>query len=539
MSLPVEDSQTSLLHVGFLADGLFGKTDRYRLFREKILPALRGAREKFAELYCVTSGRPAIEPVIMAGTTLLQFMEKAPDRKAVNELRLNIGWKYALDLTLDYAGFDPSSLVYFRRRLVNSGSERLLFDTILHELQKAGLVRKKRKERIDSTHIVGNVARLSRLEMVRETLRLFMKEITKQNGIDVPENWEELEERYVDTDIDYHRLTKVTISKKTKQAGNDMQRIVSWLSNQPQWVRDLEESTLLERVYHEQYEEREGKGPTFRKKEGSGTVKNPHDPEVQWATKDKDLRKQWEGYKLQVIETVGEKTTEPGEPTGGVITEMTTTPALVSDVEGMEEALAAQREHGVGVAEELHADAGYVTDDTLAEAKEEGRELIGPARPAPTKGVLPVEQFEVDMKKKEAVCPQGKTSTRYRVTTESRTGRESHQFEWGEHCDGCPLQSQCTKSKTGRRRLTVGRHHEELQARRREMEDEAYRALLRKRNGIEGTISEGVRAYGMRRTRYRGLAKTRLANYTIGAACNVNRWLRRIAWEMEVIPQGV
>jgi hypothetical protein len=37
----------------------------------------------------------------------------------------------------------------------------------------------------------------------------------------------------------------------------------------------------------------------------------------------------------------------------------------------------------------------------------------------------------------------------------------------------------------------------------------------------------------MRRARYRGLAKTKLQNYFIGAACNVKRWLRRIAWEMQ------
>ena len=63
------------------------------------------------------------------------------------------------------------------------------------------------------------------------------------------------------------------------------------------------------------------------------------------------------------------------------------------------------------------------------------------------------------------------------------------------------------------------------------METEAYQRLMRRRNGIEGTISELVRL-GMRRTRYRSLAKTRLANYFLGAACNVNRWLRLVAYRM-------
>ena len=38
--------------------------------------------------------------------------------------------------------------------------------------------------------------------------------------------------------------------------------------------------------------------------------------------------------------------------------------------------------------------------------------------------------------------------------------------------------------------------------------------------------------HGLRRARYRGLAKVRLQNYLIGGACNLNRWLRRLAWGM-------
>jgi transposase len=56
---------------------------------------------------------------------------------------------------------------------------------------------------------------------------------------------------------------------------------------------------------------------------------------------------------------------------------------------------------------------------------------------------------------------------------------------------------------------------------------------MRHRNAIEGTQSELVRAHGLRHARYRGLAKAQLQNYFIGAACNVKRWLRRLAWETE------
>jgi len=49
-----------------------------------------------------------------------------------------------------------------------------------------------------------------------------------------------------------------------------------------------------------------------------------------------------------------------------------------------------------------------------------------------------------------------------------------------------------------------------------------------KRAGIEGTISQGVRAFGLRRSRYIGQAKTHLQHVLTAAAINfvrVDRWL--------------
>ena len=43
------------------------------------------------------------------------------------------------------------------------------------------------------------------------------------------------------------------------------------------------------------------------------------------------------------------------------------------------------------------------------------------------------------------------------------------------------------------------------------------------RAGVEGTLSQGVRAFGLRRTRYRGLEKTHLQHVAIAAAINIDR----------------
>ena len=74
-------------------------------------------------------------------------------------------------------------------------------------------------------------------------------------------------------------------------------------------------------------------------------------------------------------------------------------------------------------------------------------------------------------------------------------------------------------------------HHDLLQARRREMQTPAFQEQMHRRNAIEGTISEFARNGG-RRTRYRGLAKTALANYFHGAAINAKRWIRLLQYRM-------
>ena len=56
--------------------------------------------------------------------------------------------------------------------------------------------------------------------------------------------------------------------------------------------------------------------------------------------------------------------------------------------------------------------------------------------------------------------------------------------------------------------------------------DEGQRQYGR-RAGIEGTLSQGGRAFGLRRTRYRGLPKTHVQHVAIAAAINIDRI---VAW---------
>jgi transposase len=75
--------------------------------------------------------------------------------------------------------------------------------------------------------------------------------------------------------------------------------------------------------------------------------------------------------------------------------------------------------------------------------------------------------------------------------------------------------------------VRVKPHHEALQQARARQKDTAFWKKYQARSGIEGTISQGVRAFGMRRSRYRGMEKTHLQHLIIATAINV---VRLLAW---------
>ena len=535
MSLPVEGKQRSLFDVPVLAAELFqNAADRYRILRENVLPALWARRGQLAELYCEDNGRPAIEPVLALGVTLLQFMEKAPDAKAADSVRLHLGWKYALDVEIGYKGFHPTSLVKFRNRLIEGGTERIGFDALLDGLRKAGLVKKRSKQRLDSTHVLGAVARMSRLEMVRETIRLFLVAVARQGLAFTIPQWSELEERYIDCEIQWHRADVNALKRGSQQAGADAVELVMWARQQPAGIRDSDKALLLERVFLEQYDLCE-EDPHQVRKQPSGCVVNPHDPDVQWAAKDLAAKKQWEGFKAQVAETVDQngETNPKGEPTEQFLTEVTTTEAIASDLDGHKRVEQNQQDNGQEVAPEVIVDAAYVTAETLAEAQQQGRTLIGPARPTRgPKGCFGADEFDVDLAARKAVCPAGHESRQCSRLENQATGKVDYRFEWAGLCDDCKLQKQCTNSRNGRRMLVVGEHHQHLQQRRREMQTDEFKKRMQQRNAIEGTISEFTRLGG-RRTRYRGLAKTTLGNYFLGAAMNARRWIHLLQWQAE------
>src|SRR6185436_1434224 len=128
------------------------------------------ADEDFADLFSHT-GQPAEAPVRVALVTILQFAEGLSDRQAADAVRTRIDWKYLLCLKLDDKGFHHSLLSEFRTRLLTGNVEQRLLDKLLEICRAQHLVKERGQQRTDSTHVLGAIRAMNRLECVGETLR--------------------------------------------------------------------------------------------------------------------------------------------------------------------------------------------------------------------------------------------------------------------------------------------------------------------------------------------------------------------------------
>jgi IS5 family transposase len=603
MSLPSFSTQSELFSIAGLSTHLFAETDRYRLFAKLVYPSLARARGELEKLYCAENGRAALEPVLMLGVSILQDLDGVPDRQAVEMLRYHAGWNFALNRQLGDAVFHPTSLVNFRNRLEEHQQSALGFKTIWQALEEAGLVSRQSRQRLDSTQMFGRVAKMSRLDCVRESVRLALQELEQAVGAQGrPVFWLGLWERYVESQVDY-RAGAETLSRKLVEAGTDAWQLLEWLrkAEAAEWAKG-EKVQLLRRVFGEQFEvvagqaaplEKEktavvaGEAPMAVPKEpaavvepatrsaglgslpvqgsasapevnngqlelsapvapapqiqpkgkgqlSSDRVQNPHEPDATYGVKGEgEKKKEHVGYKIQVGETVSEAVLAPGEPTRNFIAGIVTHAAYQSDELGSKLMDQEQAQMGMEKPPVKYVDGAYVSAEELVKAQAEGREIIGPAQPAPRKnGRFSAEDFQVRVEERRAVCPAGKESTQCSRLEEESTGKVSFRFEWSTHCHDCPLRSQCLGEGQRHRTLVVGEHHSALQARRQEQKTQPFQERMKHRNAIEGTQSELVRGHGLRRARYRGLGKVKLQNYFIAAACNVKRWIRREVWKL-------
>ena len=535
------DPQTSLLATShFLPDDKRERLERDwpGQFRDRALPLID--EDAFRDLYHASNGRPNKPIQTIIGVLLLKEMHDHTDAEALFNLDFNLAWHVALELEPEKAHLCQKTLHNFRAKLMQNDRARLLFEDMTGKMIRALGIDTDR-QRLDSTHITSNVARLTRLGLFCETARVFLKELrkkAKKNFDAVPEG---LRRRYLrddGADSSYDDARSSDGRRRIAVCARDVWRLVDRFKGDEK-IEAFGSYDLVKRLLDEQCEiaekpqsaaegDADANEPPVpvalkaAKDVKSDSLQTPHDPSLTYSGR------KGKGEEIQIAETCGNR----GLPE--MITYAEQTRSCDSDDGATVPALddLARREIAP---KEMLADTAYGSTANAIACEEKGTELVapvaGPKVEEPEAGKITKADFDVDPKAgKKTKCPAGHEATGEKRDPETRKVRAT--FD-ADTCAACPMQASCpAKLKSDGTRVLKTTVHGVVLAKRRKYErTKEFRERYAERAGIEATNSELKRAHGLGRPRIRGLLRVRLAVYLKVLACNVKRMVKHLAGE--------
>jgi transposase len=482
--------------------------------------------KQFAALF-PRRGQPAQAPGRLALAIVLQFTEGFSDRHAADAVRGRIDWKYALGLELADPGFDHTVLSEFRSRLIEGKLELILLDVFLERVQELGLLKQRGKQRTDSTHVLAAVRTMNRLERIGETLRAALNSL----AVAAPEWLTTIADsgwfkRY-GSRIENFNLPKTEVARVQLAAvmGADGKRLLQAIDGFADRDRlmALPEVSMLKRVWEEQLVADNGQLRLREVKEmppPATLITSPYDGEARFSTK---RGESWVGYKVHFTESCDSDAPR-------LITNVETTPATTPDDNMIE--VVHRSLDGRNLLPSMHlVDKGYTDAKVLVNSRREhGVEIVGPVAQDPSwqtreKTGFDKSTFAVDWERKVVTCPAGKQSISWLPSTYPAKGVAFEARFARRDCTPCPSRPQCTRSKMEPRivGLQTREHHEALQTMRMRQTTQEFREIYAPRAGIESTHAQAILRSGLRRTRYRGLAKTHLQHVLTAVAINLVR----------------
>jgi transposase len=420
----------------------------------------------------------------------------------------------------------------FRERLVAGQKEQLLLDELLSRLKELKLLKAGGQQRSDSTHILGAVRQLNRVEIVGETMRQGLNELSEfapewVKGIAKPEWFARYGRRFEQMRLPKEPGEREALLETIGEEGAFLLEEVRTAAEAEQ-LRELPGVEFLRQMWVQQYWREVKEDGTVHlhvrgddnQPPGAQRLHSPYDPEMRYSAK---RERGWVGYKTQLTETSGEEDVH-------LITQVSTTLATESDMHALDKIHRTLEQKRLLPAEHL-VDAGYVDAESLVSSRRDfDVSLCSPVREkvswqAKAGQGFDLASFQIDWEKQIAICPHGQTSAEWRNRQQGdRKPVIQVRFPLAV-CRACSVRSQCTKATTGGRAIAFlpREQHEALQRVRQEQNSQAFWEKYAQRCGIEGTISQAVRGYELRFARYIGLAKTNLQMTATAAAINLHR----------------
>lgn len=469
-----------------------------------------------SDMYCPDNGRPSIPPSLMNGITLLQFYDNVSDGEAVSRTMFDMRWKVALDLPLDFPGFDPSCLSVYRKRVREHGKERYAFDRFIRVGRAAGFIPDKVTLLTDTTPTKGAGAVQDTYTLLRKGTRKLLKALGyhlpgKRRGLG--EQAKKLVATYVDQDrraeIDWSdpqqrkaqlqtlvQDVETTLELATEQMDDEEVRSIGW---------------LLTKILGDDMEQDDSGQVQIGKGSAQDRVISVTEPQMRHGRK--SASKCFAGFKASVST----------EQSSELIMDIDDMPANDRDGNELVPTIERVEQHADVTVEQVIGDGAYLSGDNLAvcaDRLEHPVDLVAPLK-RPADPEVAKSAFQIDLEAKKATCPQGHTTEG--KPAKDRKKRPVLKFTFPRAtCEICPLFERCVRSKKTGRTVTTHAHEALLRQARARQQTTEFTPLYRLRCAVERKIGELV-YHGLRNTRYVGKQKRQFQRLWTAAAVNLKR----------------
>lgn len=459
--------------------------------------------ELFADLFTSGRGRPSVPADVMAAVIVLQALHGLSDADTVDEVTFDLRWKAACGLPVTAAGFHPTTLTYWRRRLAASERPNRIFEVVKAVVAESGAIAGKTRRALDSTVLDDAVATQDTVIQLIAAIRRVRRE--------VPGAAQVVAARCSAHDYDDPGKPAIAWNDQAARAQlvdalvRDALAVLEAVGPEQPDPKAADAVALLALIAGQDVElVDEGSDPPrwrIAQRVAPDRVISTVDPDTRHAHKTVSRRQ--DGFKAHIAI----------EPDTGLITDCALTKASGVDSHEAVVGLALLADEPAAV--EVLADSAYGAGDARAALIEAGhRPVIKPVPlRAPVPGGFTADDFDVDLDRGSVTCPAGHT-----VAIRPSRGAAFERF-----CRGCPLAARCTTAKRGRK-LTIHEHERLLRAARRQAETAEFQNTYRQhRPMVERSIAWLVR--GNRRVPYRGIAKNDHWLHHRAAALNLRRLL--------------
>jgi len=518
-----KDKQKELFTANNILQGFLKEDDPMKIFSKEIYPIF--SDDDFKDCYSEI-GRNGISPAFLSAITILQWKEHLSDEETAEACINRLDWKIALHIPIEKnTSFDPSTLCYFRKRLKENNKMSLIFDKIVQFAIKKDFIQNNTNQRIDATHIIKHINRISITDLLFRTVKCVVDEVKKSDK----EYYDKYFPEYIK--IRYtERFSSFGMSKDKrtdKQAeiiedGLLLKKLLEEVKSDK--LKEMKQVEIMDTVFRENVKIEEIEVESDKKKFlkvteiecPKQTIFDPRDPSVKLGIKGKIS---WVGSKCHVVETAVK-----GEI--NIITGMIQQEAQASDQKIHDKLNEENKRHGIKP-EKIFADGNYISGKSINNYKVNGQELMGyiGKDTAQKDKNYKLDQFVIDSKNKTAICPEGKK------------GHKSYELVNGDYaiifdmkdCLNCYNFKKCVTAKKNKsRRLQVNKHYDVILERRLKQQEKDFKGEMKVRAQVEGTIAELVRKHGLRKGKYKGEPGRQLQFYLSGCALNVKRIIRLI-----------